>query len=310
VGTFNVENLSAVSPQQKFDDLARVVVTHLRSPDILAIEEIQDNDGEADSGTVDASQTWARLVAAIGAVGGPSYDWRSINPVDGEDGGAPGGNIRVGLLFRTDIDLAFVDRPGGDSTTATDVVEIDNSGKARLTLSPGRIDPQNPAFADSRKPLAGEFRFRGKTVFVIANHWNSKTGDSPLFGRFQPQRLVTETQRLAQATVVAGFVDKLLSIQPDARVVVAGDLNDFPWSPPVQTLTRATGLLGLPGELPVAQRYTYVFDGNSQVLDHILLSPSLAGLAFEYDVVHVNSEFADQVSDHEPQIVRIPIKKG
>jgi predicted extracellular nuclease len=310
VGTFNVENLSAVSPQEKFDDLAHVVVTNLRSPDILAIEEIQDNDGPTDSGTVDASQTWARFIAAISAAGGPPYDWRSIDPVNDEDGGQPGGNIRVGFLFRTDIDLDFVDRPGGDSTTPTDVVEIGRSGKARLTLNPGRIDPENPAFADSRKPLAGEFKFRGKPVFVIANHWNSKGGDSPLFGQFQPQELVTEAQRTAQAAVVTDFVDKLLSIQPNARVVVAGDLNDFPWSPPIQTLTTTTGLVDLPGTLPVPERYTYVFDGNSQVLDHILLSPALAELSYEYDVVHVNSEFADQVSDHEPQIVRLPIKKG
>jgi predicted extracellular nuclease len=310
VGTFNVENLSAVSPQQKFDDLAQVVVNNLRSPDILAIEEIQDNDGTTDSGTVDASQTWAKLIASISAAGGPTYDWRSIDPVDNEDGGAPGGNIRVGFLFRTDIDLTFIDRPGGDATTPVDVVEIDNSGKAKLTLSPGRIDPQNAAFDDSRKPLVGEFKFRGKTVFVVANHWNSKGGDSPLFGQFQPQVLASETQRLAQATVVAGFVSKLLAIQPDARLVVAGDLNDFPWSPPVEKLTDMTKVLDLPANLPPSERYTYVFDGNSQVLDHILLSPALAELSYEYDVVHVNSEFADQVSDHEPQVVRLPIKKA
>ncbi|MGL4603075.1 MAG: hypothetical protein ACRCU9_02925, partial [Iodobacter sp.] len=52
--------------------------------------------------------------------------------------------------------------------------------------------------------------------------------------------------------------------------------------------------------------YTYVFEGNSQVLDHILVSPVLAGRA-EYDVVHVNSEFADQASDHEPEVVRLTL---
>lgn len=93
-------------------------------------------------------------------------------------------------------------------------------------------------------------------------------------------------------------------------MIVAGDLNDFPWSPPVQQLTSTTGLFDLPATLPPSQRYTYVFDGNSQVLDHILLSPALARLSYEYDVVHVNSEFADQVSDHEPQVARLPIKKA
>jgi predicted extracellular nuclease len=52
----------------------------------------------------------------------------------------------------------------------------------------------------------------------------------------------------------------------------------------------------------VAERYSYVYEGNSQVLDHILVSPALRRA--DYDVVHVNAEFAQQASDHDPQIVR------
>ncbi len=68
--------------------------------------------------------------------------------------------------------------------TPNDVV--DTPGGPQLLYSPGRIDPTNPAFTSSRKPLAGEFEFRGETFFVIGNHFNSKGGDDPLFGRFQP----------------------------------------------------------------------------------------------------------------------------
>ena len=57
----------------------------------------------------------------------------------------------------------------------------------------------------------------------------------------------------------------------------------------------------------MAERYTYVLEGNSEVLDHILLSSSLAGMAYGYDVVQVNSEFAAQVSDHEPAVARLPL---
>jgi uncharacterized protein len=49
----------------------------------------------------------AKLTAAIKAAGGPSFEWRSIDPENDEDGGQPGGNIRVGFLFRTDRGLAF-----------------------------------------------------------------------------------------------------------------------------------------------------------------------------------------------------------
>jgi uncharacterized protein len=313
VGTFNVENLSAASPQAKFDALARTVVVNLRSPHILALEEIQDDDGPADTGTVAAGRTWARLVAAIRAAGGPRYDFRQVDPADKADGGEPGGNIRVGFLFRTDTGLRFTPRPAGTTTAPVDVVRTNwwTDGlpsvfsRAKLTLNPGRIDPANPAFANSRKPLVGEFSYLGQPVFVVANHWNSKNGDDPLFGRRQPPVRATETQRRAQAQAVAGFVGKLLEIEPNAKVVVAGDLNDFEYSAALAALTGPTGLVDLPATLPQPERYTYVFDGNAQVLDHILVSPALAGNGWRYDVVHVNAEFADQVSDHDPQVVRL-----
>ena len=57
--------------------------------------------------------------------------------------------------------------------------------------------------------------------------------------------------------------------------------------------------------LPANQRYSYIFDGNSQVLDHILVSPAIKG--YSYGVVHINAEFSDQASDHDPQIMRIAI---
>jgi uncharacterized protein len=306
IATFNVENLSPVDPQSKFDELAGIIVNNLRSPGIVVVEEIQDNTGPVNDGTVAADQTFAQLIAAIGAVGGPTYDWRSIDPVNNSDGGQPGGNIRVGFLFRTDNpDLQFVDRPGGGSTTAVDVVKI--AGQVQLTSSPGRIDPTNPAFNNSRKPLAAEFLFRGKTVFVVANHWNSKGGDNPLFGRFQPPVAVTEDQRAGQATAVASFVNDVFGLERNANVVLAGDLNDFDYSAAVGIVT-ATGMLDLPSTLPDGERYTYDFEGNSQVLDHILISPAMAARGFGYDVVHVNSEFADQASDHEPQVARVKSK--
>src|SRR5262245_9248607 len=306
IATFNVENLSPADPPSKFTELAGIIVNNLRSPGIVVVEEIQDNTGPVNDGTVAADQTFAQLITAISNVGGPTYDWRSIDPVNNSDGGQPGGNIRVGFLFRTDNpDLSFVDRPGGSSTTAVDVVEV--GGQVQLTTSPGRIDPTNSAFNNSRKPLAAEFRFRGKTVFVVANHWNSKGGDNPLFGRFQPPVAVTETQRGQQATVVANFVNDVLGLDRNANVVIAGDLNDFDYSDAVGILT-ATGMRDLPSTLPDGERYTYDFEGNSQVLDHILISPAMVKRGFAYDVVHVNSEFADQASDHEPQVARVKSK--
>ncbi len=135
VGTFNVENLAPTDPASKFNTLAALIVDHLKSPDILAIEEIQDNNGATNDGVVAASDTYHKLIAAIQAAGGPMYDFRQIDPVDDQDGGAPGGNIRVGFLFRTDRGLSFVDRPGGTPTAA--VTRHRQRGRHPAFLQPG-----------------------------------------------------------------------------------------------------------------------------------------------------------------------------
>nr|WP_091449716.1 lamin tail domain-containing protein [Actinokineospora iranica] len=301
VATYNVENLSAADPQAKFDRLATAIVENLATPDILSLEEIQDNTGPTNDGVVAADQTLRRFTDAISAAGGPRYEWRQIDPVDGKDGGQPGGNIRVALLFNPDR-VSFVDRPGGGATTAVQAVRGRFPFQAKLSVSPGRIEPANEAWNASRKPLVGEFTFRGRPVFVIANHFNSKGGDQPLSGRNQPPTRGSETQRLAQAALVNDFVKSVLAIDPLANVVALGDFNDFQFSPAIARLTDGGALRTLIDTLPETERYSYVFEGNSQVLDHITTSPFI--LRPDYDVVHINAEFADQASDHDPQVVR------
>jgi len=310
-GTYNVENLAPTSGVA-FARHADIIVNHLRSPDLFAIEEIQDNSGLANDGVTDASVTWSMLIHAIQAAGGPLYQYRQIDPVNNQDGGVPGGNIRTGFLFRIDRGLEFIDRPGGDATTPATVVSTPSG--PQLSVSPGRIDPGNAAWSSPegvRKPLVGEFRARGKKLFVIANHWKSKTQDNPLFGRFQPPVRGTEAQRNAEAQVVRDFVSEILALDPNANVIVLGDLNDFQFSDALTTL-KGSGDLELHAlieTLEESERYTYVFDGNSQVLDHILFSDNLfTHFQFEYAVVHVNSEFPDQASDHEPQVVRLDLR--
>jgi predicted extracellular nuclease len=301
VATFNVENLDPGDGAAKFNTLAGLIVNNMKSPDLIAVEEVQDNNGPTDNGVVDPSVTIGNLIAAISAAGGPTYGYRQINPVNDQDGGEPGGNIRQIFLFRTDRGLSFVDRPGGDSTTATTVTNA--GGTAQLSFSPGRIDPTNAAWNSSRKPLAAEFLFNGQRLYVIANHFNSKGGDQPLTGRFQPPAHSSEAQRHQQATIEAGFVQQIRAIDPNANVVVLGDLNDFEFSETIHIL-EAAGLTDLYDTLPLSERYSYVFEGNSQTLDHILVSGPLLNRS-TFDVVHVNAEFADQASDHDPSVARI-----
>ena len=302
IASFNVENLAPGDPGSKYAGLADTLIHNLQAPDVVAVEEIQDNSGATDNGVTDASVTWGKLIAAIQTAGGPTYEYRQIDPVNDQDGGQPGGNIRQGFLFRTDRGLAFVDRPGGTSTNSTEVVRTRRG--PQLTFSPGRIQPDDAAFKSSRKPLAGEFTWKGKSLIVVANHFNSKGGDDPLFGYRQPPVRVSEDQRHAQATIVNAFARDIQRADPLANYVVLGDLNDFEFSRTVQIL-QGFQMLDLYYLLPPSERYSYVFEGNSQALDHILVSPSLLFPLPDYDSVHVNSEFADQQSDHDPQVVRL-----
>ncbi|MFE1764434.1 endonuclease/exonuclease/phosphatase family protein [Streptomyces angustmyceticus] len=303
VATYNVENLSPTTPQAKFDRLAKALVHNLSSPDVVALEEVQDDSGAKDNGVVTAGETLKKLTDAIKAAGGPAYDWRQIDPVNDKDGGQPGGNIRTAFLFNPDR-ASFTDVKGGDATTPVKVV--DDHGKATLSASPGRIAPADEAWNDSRKPLVGQFSVKsrpGSRVFVIANHFNSKGGDQSLDSRFQPPARSSETQRTAQAKLVNGFVKDLLAKDPKAGVVVAGDLNDYEFSPALKDLTAGGVLTDQVRRLPAAERYGYVYNGNSQVLDHMLTTRPLT--RSDYDIVHINAEYADQASDHDPQVLRI-----
>jgi predicted extracellular nuclease len=300
VATYNVENLDP--SDDTFAAHAAAIVNNLQAPDIVSLEEIQDNNGAVKDGTVAADQTMRKLIDAIVAAGGPAYDWRSIDPVDLTDGGEPGGNIRQVFLFNPQR-VSFTDRAGGDATTAVGVTE--ERGKAALTVSPGRIDPADTAWNNSRKPLAGEFLFRGRTVIVVANHFNSKGGDQGLTSQYQPPARSSETQRHAQATAVNAFVKDVLAVQKNANVVVLGDINDFEFSGTTKILEGDGELWSAIKSLPRSERYSYVYQGNSQVLDQILISPGIKrGCDFEYDSVHINAEFNDQISDHDPQVLR------
>lgn len=282
VATFNVENLDPSDGAVKFDALASAIVTNLKAPDIINLEEIQDNNGAINDSVVDASQTFQTLIDAIAAAGGPTYEFRQLNPVDDQDGGEPGGNIRVGFLFNPNR-VSFVE---GSLQRLTDT-----------DLSNG------DAFQNSRKPLVGKFEFNGQEVTVVGNHFNSKGGDQPLFGPFQPPTLNSEIQRNQQATIVTDFVQSILAANSSANVIVAGDLNDFEFSNPL-TILENGGLNTLVETLPQNDRYTYNFQGNAQVLDHILVSNNLFTNLDGFDVVHINSEFADQISDHDPVLAR------
>lgn len=291
VASYNVLNLSPLAE----DDaqrmlLAEQIVTNLGAPDIVGLQEIQDNDGTTngpDSEVTDATETLQALVDAIAAAGGPTYEFFDVAPVDDTSGGVPGGNLRNAFLYNPE----------------------------RVTLDSFASIDQNPAFEGTRNPLVGNFVFNGNLVTVVNNHLTSRFGSTPIFGGPQPFIQAGEAEREAQAQALNDFVDSVASTNPDAKVIVLGDLNTFEFTDDLSEILPGTGdekvLTNLVQQaVNDDDAYTFIFDGNSQVLDHMFVTDALLDEA-KFDIVHVNNDFprddggvrfADTVvaSDHEP----------
>jgi len=269
----------------QFEQIANQVVNNLQSPDVLGLQEIQDNDGSVNSEVVDASLTYQTLIDVIVAAGGPEYDFLEIPPEDDQSGGQPGGNIRVGYLYNPE---------------RVDFVE----GSLEQVEDPHLSD--GDAFENSRIPLAATFLFNGQEATLVNNHFTSKGGSTPLFGAVQPPVNGGEEQRIEQAQVVNNYVNDTLATNMDANIVVLGDLNEFEFEQALEVL-EGDILNNLTETLPPNERYSYIFQGNSQSLDHILVSDRLFDGA-EFDSVHVNAEFVAQASDHDPLLARFTIE--
>ncbi|WP_353048256.1 DUF6359 domain-containing protein [Planococcus sp. ISL-110] len=303
VAAYNVENFSADpshTSDAKAQRIAESFVNDLNSPDVIVMVEVQDNDGPIASNNSDASASYERLIAGIKAAGGPTYAWTDIAPEYNKDGGQPGGNIRVGYLYNPER----VTLSEGTKGTATE----DNSWiDGELALNPGRVQPI--AMPNTRKPIAAQFEFQGEQVVVIGAHLNSKGGDQPLFGQNQPPVLGSEAERIELAKAINGFIEKGLEQDPDLNVVVAGDMNDFEFTPAMKAL-KGDILTNKVEDVPLDDRYSYYYQGNSQVLDHLLVTNNLAART-ELDMVHINAMFMEQhgrASDHDPLLAQLAFK--
>ena len=197
-GGYNVENFYP-GDTAHVQDVAEHIVTYMKSPDLVAVQEIQDNNGETDDGTVDSAETLTALADAIEGLGGAAYNFTYINPVNDQDGGAPGGNIRVAYLYNADV-LQLKDANPGNSTAANEVL-----AGPKLKYNPGLIDPENEAWDASRKPLvaAWEILDGGATLFSVNVHWGSKGGSSSIHGDARPPVNGGVEDRQAQAEVTA-----------------------------------------------------------------------------------------------------------
>jgi predicted extracellular nuclease len=143
----------------------------------------------------------------------------------------------------------------------------------------------------------------GQPYTIYVNHFKSKSGGES----------ETAAQRLAQAAHLRSLVAARLEAEPDARVIAVGDFNDYPLSAPLQTLTAGNMLVNILLRVPRQERYSYIFGGASQLLDMVLVSPSVVDEVALTTIVHVNADYPAgwandpkipfHVSDHDIPLV-------
>lgn len=272
----------------RFHNLADAVVKQASVPDVVALQEIQDNDGAEMSLVVDASSTYEGLIRTIKELCDVEYRWVDIPPEVGADGGQPGGSIRNGYLYNPD---------------RVELVE----DSVRL------IGAAEAAFEGSRKPLVVHFREKttGHELAFINVHLASKRHQLSIFAPEQPGY----DERLAVRVQQAAIIEEQLAVMRKQGLdyYVTGDFNDTEES---ETLAAITGdeNVNLVKLLPLEQRYDYNHRGKLQVLMHGIVPKKLAESHAEYEIIHGNEltgihpgQASDKPSDHAYVIAKIKL---
>ncbi|MCW2962663.1 MAG: putative extracellular nuclease [Thermoleophilia bacterium] len=211
------------------------------------------------------------------------------------------------------IDNAFLYR--ADRVTLDSVSNPNIKAPKGMPNSGGQID-NTLLFA--REPLVATFSLTGAKqaaegaaqITLIGNHFKSKAGEDNNKGE----------RRIEQGKFVAGLVDDLRAKTPGANVIVIGDLNSLPGEQPLDEIAKhkdgTDRMFDTPNKLPEADRYTYIFDGNKNLLDHVFVTPELHQKVTKVEIPHINSgghsdtkdpTTPNHSSDHDPIITTIQL---
>ena len=264
VATYNVENLAPTTRRPSSTGWPQGVVDNLPRRTSWRWRRSRTTTAPPTTAWSRPTRRSTKLTDAIVAAGGPRVPVALDRPGQRRGRRPAGRQHPGGVPVQPGRGCRSSTAPGGNRSTTRPTVIQEPTGTPQLTLSPGRIDPTNAAWTDSRKPLAGEFRFRGQTVFVIANHFDSKGGDqTPTAGssrRRSPRRCSGPSRRPGE---------RLRRADPGGRPEGAtswSSATSTTSSSPPRDATDADRRTGRPDrpdhDAAENERYTYVFKGN------------------------------------------------
>ncbi len=325
--------------QRRLEELASQIIYDLRGPDILMVQEAEDQDicvvaaGALACGATNSADgkpdTLQELALVIERMGGPRYD----AAVDRD--GADARGIISAYLYRTDR-VELVPPDVADPVLGmSPLVEYRAPGLPYNTQvqNPKALNAVLPADVDTTTGVDGTNVYTRAAQVAAFRIWRAQIGTSaftPLYvinNHFSSGPNTRVGQRKEQAAYNAAIVAALRQFNPDVRIIAGGDLNVFPrpddpFAPgqplfPSDQLAAlyAQGLTNLTERVTVTNptsAYGYVFDGQAQTLDSLFVTPSQIADLTTVSESHINSDWpvdydADGprgVSDHDPQGAR------
>ncbi len=334
---FDYVPASEAAYEARLGVIAQQVVTDLHGPDILLVQEAEDQDictvsgGALACGATDDADgkpdTLQELAVTIAAQGGPAYD--AAYDRDGADDRG----IVSAFLYRTDR-VELLPAPAGDPVLGSSPT-VDYRGTAlgynADVSNPKVLNAVLPPDVDTSTGVDGSNVFTRAPQVGLFRIWQGAIGEGTSLDLYAVSNHFSSTpnarvgQRTEQAAYDAAIVDALQSADPDALVAVGGDLNvyprpDDPFAPgdPLFPSDQLGALYDqglenlwevLVDEAP-SSAYSYVFQGQTQTLDNLFVTPALFDTLRDFRAAHVNSDWpadfdgdgARGASDHDPQV--------
>jgi endonuclease/exonuclease/phosphatase family metal-dependent hydrolase len=150
---------------------------------------------------------------------------------------------------------------------------------------------QGPNYYYARDCVEIHIKFNGRNMVFLGVHFKAKSNDDPI-------------QRLAEAQHTRAIADELLKADPTRAIVILGDFNDTPDSPPHLAVRGegATQFTDVSLSIPIADRWTYNYQGKLELIDFQFANPVLSPMLDPTTVTIRHTTDVDNASDHAPVI--------
>ncbi|HEX6291459.1 MAG TPA: ExeM/NucH family extracellular endonuclease, partial [Herpetosiphonaceae bacterium] len=245
----------------------------------------------ADSATEFQRQR-AKIIAALAAI-----DADVVGLIEIENNGATAINDLVSGLNAATAPGTYAAVPDPVSGAGTG----DDAIKVALIYKPGRVSLVGASTSSSdpifdRPPVAQAFQESGSrhTFTVIVNHFKSKGScpsdpNDPNADQGDGQGC-WNAKRVQQAQALLTFAHARIAAATDPDVLVIGDLNAYGQEDPIDTLIAGGLVNEVAKHVPLAERYSYIFDGQSGYLDHALGTGSMSRQVKDVTLWHINAD--------------------